>query len=290
MNSSLLPQAILSGLMLAAIYTLVALGLTLVFGLLDIVNFAQGQLLVLGAYLTVAISGQGFGYFIALALAVTGAAVIGYLLDVGLFARVRREPINGLLLSVGIIAVFQTVFFKVWGPNSHPPADPVNLTVHIGGTTLQGSRLMLIGITLVVLVALAGFLRHTVTGKALRATAQHGDAALLMGIPTERVRHLAFAVSAALAALAGGLFAMVFSFDPLAGDGPLIKGFIVLLIGGAGSPAGAVAAGLLLGLVESLGITYWSAGATELLEFGVLIAVLFVRPQGIVRAVRETTL
>jgi branched-chain amino acid transport system permease protein len=287
---SLLPQALLSGLMLAAIYSLVALGLTLVFGLLDIVNFAQGQLLVLGSYLTITLAREGIGYWPALAAAVLAAAAIGYALDASLFARVRDDPINGLLLSVGIIAVCQTLFFRGWGPNSQSLGDPIDIVFQIGSATFQGNRLAVIGVTLVALAGLSAFLRRTLTGKALRATAEQSDAALLMGIPTERVRHLAFAFGAALAALAGGLFAIVFPIDPTVGDSPLIKGFIALIIGGAGSPLGAVIGGLFLGMVEALGITYWSTGATELLEFALLILVLFVRPNGIIRVARESTL
>jgi branched-chain amino acid transport system permease protein len=290
MDINLLVQSIVNGLMLASVYALVALGLTLVFGILDIVNFAQGSLLLLGSYLTFSLVDAGIGYWFALALVVIGVSLLGAALDVSLFARVRAVPVNGLLISIGLIAIFNNVFHEIWGPDVYNLPSPITSVISIGDVRIPTVRVVLIVATIVVLLAVAWFLRSTRTGTALRAVAQQPEAALLMGIRVERCRHAAFGVSAGLAALGGALLAAVFPISPLLGEGPLVKGFIVLIIGGAGSPLGAVLGALILGMAESLGITYWSSGGAEVLAFLLLIVILFLRPSGLVRTTRESTL
>lgn len=285
-----LSQALLNGLMLASVYALVALGLTLVFGLLDIVNFAHGQLLLLGAYLTFAVVDAGAPYVVALLVSVVVVSCIGLVLDAALFARVRATPINGLLISIGLIAILVNVIHEIWGPTPRNVPPPVQHVFRVGDVSLSASRLMIIVGTLVVLGALSWFLQRTRAGMALRATAQNAEAAQLMGIAIERTRHASFAVGSGLAALAGSFLAAVFPVEPVLGESPLVKGFIVLIIGGAGSPLGAVLGAVILGFAESFGVTLWSTGTAELLTFVLLIAILFLRPQGLVRVAREATL
>ena len=290
MDLNLFTQSMLNGLMLASVYALVALGLTLVFGILDIVNFAQGSLLLLGAYLAFAFVDNGIGYWFALPMVVIAVSLLGAMLDVSLFARVRAVPINGLLISIGLIAVFSNVFHEIWGPDTYNLPSPITSVVTIGSVRLPTVRLVLIAATVVVLIGVAWFLRATRAGTALRALAQQPEADLLMGVRVERYRHAAVGVSAGLAALGGALLAAVFPVTPTLGEGPLVKGFIVLIIGGAGSPLGAVLGALLLGISESVGITYWSAGGAEVLAFALLIIILFIRPTGLIRTVRGSTL
>ncbi|MDQ1395781.1 MAG: branched-chain amino acid transport system permease protein [Acidimicrobiaceae bacterium] len=290
MDVNLFGQTAVNALMLASVYALVALGLTLVFGVLDIVNFAQGHLLLLGAYLAYAFVNNGLTYWIALPVVVIIVAILGALLDVSLFARVRSAPINGLLISIGLIAVFANAYQQIWGVNTYNLPAPVTSVLTIGSVRIPAARILVIVSTLLFLAGVAWFLRRTRAGAATRAVAQQPEAALLMGIAVERYRHLSFAMSAGLAALGGALLAAVFPIDAGLGDAPLLKGFIVLIIGGAGSPLGAVIGALMLGGAESFGITYWSSGGAEVLAFVLLIAVLFVRPTGLVRTSREPSL
>jgi branched-chain amino acid transport system permease protein len=283
-------QSLVNGLVLASVYALVALGLTLVFGVLDIVNFAQGQLLLVSAYLLYGLTTKGFGYWEAVPVVVVGAAAIGYGLDATLFARVRATPINGLLISIGLIGVVENLIQRVWGPNQYQVHTPISTVVSVGSVDIAGSRLLVIGVTLGILVLLALFLRFTRPGIALRAVAQHADAAALMGISVERSRHIAFAASTVLASLGGVLLAALFPISPSLSDSPLLKGFIVLILGGAGSPVGAVLGAMILGVSESFGITYWSPSGTQVLEFVLLIAVLFVRPTGLIKTSHEVSL
>jgi branched-chain amino acid transport system permease protein len=233
---------------------------------------------------------NGQTYWLALAAAVLAVAGVGLVVDMALFARVRKSPISGLLISIGLIAIFADVFNTIWGPDSKSFPTPVKKVFEVGDVVIGGNRLLVVVTAVAVMLLLAAFLRFTRTGKALRATAESPEAAVLMGIPAERLRSMSFAVGAALSALAGGLLAAVFPVDPSGGEAALIKGFIVLVVGGAGSPLGAVIAALLLGLVESVGITYWSAAIADVISFTLLIVVLFVRPSGLIGLRREVTL
>jgi branched-chain amino acid transport system permease protein len=283
-------QALVDGIMMAAIYALVALGLTLVFGLLDIVNFAHGQLLLFGSYLVCAFVGGHASYWIALPAAVVLLGMLGYGIDFALFARVRRSPISGLIISIGLIAIFSDIFTSVWGVNEKVIPAPVTTVFRPGGLTIPADQLIAVAATLVVMAALVVFLRFTRAGVALRATADNPEAAALMGIPVERVRNLAFALGAALSGLAGGLLAGIYPTVPSGGDSILVTGFIVLILGGAGSPLGAVIAALVVALIESFGVVYWTSSAATITGFVVLILVLFLRPSGLISRSREVTL
>ncbi|GAB3200683.1 branched-chain amino acid ABC transporter permease [Nocardioides hungaricus] len=283
-------QAVVNGVMLASIYALVALGLTLIFGLLDVVNFAHGQMLLLGSYLTWAILQGGMSYWLALPLAALALVALGFTIDLTLFARVRNTPISGLIISIGLIAVFADVFRTVWGVDALTVPSQITTVFRPAGLVIPGDRVVIMVIAAAVMVLLAVFLKFSRLGVALRATADNPEAALLMGIPTERIRNGSFALGAGLSGLAGGLLAAVFPVVPTGGDAVLITGFIVLILGGAGSPLGAVAAALLIGMVESFGITYWSSNAASILGFALLIVVLFIRPSGIFSTSREVTL
>ncbi|MBN9111668.1 MAG: branched-chain amino acid ABC transporter permease [Pseudonocardia sp.] len=290
MSSELFLQALVNGLMLAALYALVALGLTLIFGLLDVVNFAHGQLILLGAYVLSSIVDIGANFWVALPLVVVGLVVLGVVLDMALFARVRDEPINGLLISLGLVAILENAFHVIYGPDLRRVAPPIDAVIDVAGIRISGNRLLVIVVTVFVLVALSYFLRRTRTGKAMRATAEADEAAGLMGIRVERIRHIAFAAGAGLAGLAGVLMATVYPIEPSLGEGPLIMGFAALILGGSRSPLGAVLGAVVIGMVQSFGTTYLSSSLADVLVFAFLILILFWRPQGLLRARLETAL
>jgi branched-chain amino acid transport system permease protein len=283
-------QALVDGIMMAAVYALVALGLTLVFGLLDIVNFAHGQMLLLGSYLVCALVGGSVSFWIALPVSVVLLGMLGYGIDFGLFARVRNSPISGLIISIGLIAIFSDIFRSIWGVNQKTIPAPLRTVFRPGGLTIPADQLIVVAAALVVMAALVLFLRLTRAGISLRATADNPEAAALMGIPVERVRNLAFALGAALSGLAGGLLAGIYPTVPSGGDSILVTGFIVLILGGAGSPLGAVIASLVVALIESFGVVYWTSSAATITGFIVLILVLFLRPSGLISRSREMTL
>jgi branched-chain amino acid transport system permease protein len=287
MNADLLASAIVNGLMLASVYALVALGLTVVFGLLDIVNFAHGQILLLGAYVTFALVSHQVSFWVALVGAALVVTALGAALERVVFRPVERIPINGLLVSIGLIAIFRDLIRGVWGPDQKLLAPPITFVAHFGGVSVPASRLVVVAGTIVVLAGLSVFLYRTRAGKALRATAQNRTAAALMGIPTNRVNNLAFALGACLASIAGSFLAMQFPVEPALADTPLLMGFIVLILGGAGSPVGAVLGALVIGLTQSVAIAFGSSEAAQVIPFLLLAVILFVRPEGIVRVSSE---
>ncbi|PBC47413.1 branched-chain amino acid ABC transporter permease [Rhodococcus sp. ACPA1] len=281
---------IVNGLTTGSIYALIGLGLTLIFGLLDIVNFAHGQLLLLATYSTFALYTATGSYWLAVACVAVAATAIGAGLDVALFARARAAPITGLLISVGLIAIVENVLHEVWGPTPRDIPPPVSGVIEFGFVRLPATRLFVMVATIVILVAIALFLKRTKAGVALRAAGESPEAASLMGVSVERIRHLAFAVGTLLAALAGALIAMILPVEPVLGDSLLVVGFIALIVGGAGSPLGAVVGGLLIGVIESIGISLWSGTAAQVLTFGLLIVVFYFRPTGIVSTAQGSRL
>lgn len=287
MSSDLLAASVVNGLMLASVYALVALGLTVVFGLLDIVNFAHGQILLLGAYATFTLVSHNLNFWLALIIAALAVTALGAVLERVVFRPVEKIPINGLLVSIGLIAIFRDLIRGVWGPDQKLVSSPITFVARIGSVTLPASRLFVVAGTALVLAGLSYFLYRTRYGKALRATAQNRRAAALMGISTDRVNNLAFALGACLASIAGSFLAMQFPVEPALSDSPLLLGFIVLILGGAGSPVGAVLGALIIGLTESIATAFGASEAAQVIPFVLLAVILFVRPQGIVSVSAE---
>jgi branched-chain amino acid transport system permease protein len=275
-------QQLINGLMQGGIYALLALALTLVYGLLGVLNFAEGQFVTLGAYVAYALTASGAPLLAGLAAAMIATYAVGAVCEVALFRRVQNEPIKGLLVSIGLIALGEAFFLKVWGPDSHRlPSFFSGRAWRVSDVAVVPDRAVILILAVVVFSALAWFLSHGKWGRALRACAQNRDAALLMGIPVGWVTNVSFAGGAALGGTLGVLIGAVFFVDPFIGDVPLLKGFIVLILGGAGSPAGALVGGLLLGVVEALGAGYVSSNFQDGIAFVVLIVVLLVRPRGL---------
>jgi branched-chain amino acid transport system permease protein len=275
-------QQLLNGLMQGSVYAMLALALTFVYGLLGVLNFAEGQFVTLGAYVAYAVTGAGAPLIAGLAAALIVAYVVGAGLELSLFRRVQNEPIKGLLISIGLIALGEAFFLGVWGPDSHRLTPFFNGRAwHVFDVAVVPDRAIILFLAVAVFSVLAGFLSRSKWGRALRACAQNRDAALLMGIPVGWVANVSFATGAALGGLLGVLIGAVFFVDPFIGDVPLLKGFIVLILGGAGSPAGALVGGLLLGVVEALGAGYVSSNFQDGIAFIVLLLVLLLRPRGL---------
>jgi branched-chain amino acid transport system permease protein len=290
MSAEYVASIIFNGLTSGAVYAILALGLTIIFGILNVVNFAHGQLMMTAAYVMVSIVSAHFSYWLALVAVVIGAAVGGTALDMSLFARVRRNPVSGLLISVGLIAILGNIQLQVWGASEYQLQGPVSGTFNIGSLTLSLPGLVVIVATVVCVVLLTWLLRYTEIGRCLRATGQNPEAAALMGIPVERIRHVAFALGTVLAAVAGALIALLLPIAPVLQSSLLITGFIALILGGAGSPMGAVLGGIILGMIQSIGITVFSSEVADIASYVALIVILFLRPGGIVSSHQEATL
>ena len=286
----LLPQALVNGILLAAIYSIVALGLTLIFGVLDVVNFSHGQLVTLGAYLVYSLVSAHLSFWIAVPIVMVILGAAGLFMENLTFRPVRGLPINGLLISIGWIAILGSLFSVVWGPSSYNLKSVITGSFTVGPLTISLNQLLVLGVCVVVMLVMTFVLRRTSMGRVLRATAQNREAASLMGVRTRRVDAATFAVGTGLAGLAGGLVANLFPVGPSLGQSYMVYAFVALIVGGAGSAVGAVVGSVIVGLSISLTQTFASTAVASVAPFVVLILVLFIRPQGVFATQHEASL
>ncbi|MGB2695066.1 MAG: branched-chain amino acid ABC transporter permease [Dehalococcoidia bacterium] len=282
-------QQLFNGLMISGVYALVALGVTVIFGLTGIVKFSIGELLTLGAFLTFAFWDNGVSFFIAVPLAAVAVAVLSLLLERAAFRFTLDQPINGFIVSLGLILILQNLTVEIWGTQAKTILPPLDIVWDVGGVRMPMQRWFVVWVTVAIIAGLFFALRYSRWGRAVRACAEDRDAAALMGIPVTWVIAGTFAAGGGLAAAAGGLFASIFAIHPYIGAQFLLKGFAVALVGGLGNIEGAVIAALIVGMTETLGAGYGDTigvGAEwrDAYVFGLLILVLLARPTGLFRA------
>jgi len=276
-------QQVLNGIMLGSIYSLVALGLTLEYGILHIPNFTHGALYMVGAYVTFLLaSSLGMNYWLAMAISMMALALIGVLMERLVYRPLMLEsPLNSFIAAIGMIFIFVDGALHIFGPDfkRFPPLH--SQVIQVMGTTITFQRIIIISVTIVLIVLLHLFIKKTMVGAAIEATAQDIEGARLMGINVRRVRMMVFALGTALAAAAASLIAPIHLVHPGMGGPVILKAFVIIILGGMGSLPGAVIGGFLLGLVESLSGGYVSTAYHEVFSFGVLVTVLAVRPTGL---------
>ncbi|MBV9066843.1 MAG: branched-chain amino acid ABC transporter permease [Methylobacteriaceae bacterium] len=280
----LFAQLLLNGIVIGATYALIAVGLTLIFGMMRIVNFAHGEFYMLGAYFAVsAASGLHVGFFLALPLAVIGVTVVGWPFERFLLRRLRdADLLSSALLTIGFSIALQNVVLQVYGPKPAQVPDPFGGSIlTIGPVSIATLRALTLAAALAAMALLAWILKYTKLGRTFRATFQARDAAALQGIEVDTVFSLAFAVGIALAAMAGALLSAVFVVSTDMGNIANLKSFAVVILGGLGNIPGAIIGGFLLGIAESLAAGYVSTGYKDGISFLLLILVLLVRPNGI---------
>lgn len=278
-------QQLVNGLSQGSIYAVVGLGLTLIYGLLGIANFAQGQFLLVGAYTAVVCTQHGLSVYVALPLALVMGWIAGAAVEWLAFRPVEREHFKGLLVSVGVNAVGLALFFEAFGPATYSVPDIAgNAVWHLGSIALIADRLVLLVFALVVFAIVGSLLRFTKIGHAVRAAAENRDAALLAGVPMRVVLNGCFAFGAATTAVLGVVMAGTFSVTPALADAPLLLGFVAMIVGGPASPAGALVGGLIVGELQALSAGYISSSFQDALAYAMVLAVLFVRPRGLFAA------
>jgi len=278
-------QILFWGLYAGCIYILLAAGVNLIFGVMKTVNFAHGELLMIGAYVTwTLLSLSGLNPYLLLAVTVPVLFLLGVAVERLAFRPVLgSHKLNEIFLSIGLIYLFQNAVAMLWGDDYQTIRSPFeSIAFSIGSFRLPLDYLIIIGVTVAILVGLQLLLRRTRLGLALRATSQNRKAAMLSGIDVERMDMLAFGLGAGLAGAAGTLWAVSGQvFDPYMGSVPAIKAFAIVILGGLGSIPGAIIGGLFYGLAESAA-TYTLGGAwKDAISFVVLIVVLIIRPTGI---------
>jgi branched-chain amino acid transport system permease protein len=283
-DASFYAQLLLNGIAIGVIYALIAMGLSLIFGVLEIVNFAHGELYMLGAMLAYFLTvNAGLDYWTTIALVVAVSLCVGYVLYEALLASLRGASFErSILLTLGLSMVLQNgaVFLFTTTPKMIASSLAYS-TLVLGGLRLSLSRLYALGLGLAAFAALYLILYRTRVGKAMRGVAQSREAALMVGIDPRAVSRLAVAIGVGLSGLAGAALAPVYAVHPLMGFSFVFKAFAIIILGGLGNVAGAAVAALTLGIVESLVGGFLPLVMVDALVFVAMIAVLLLRPQGL---------
>jgi branched-chain amino acid transport system permease protein len=276
-------QFTFSGLTVGAIYALVALGFTLIFNTSQVINFAQGEFVMLGGMVTVFAAAAGIPLPLAALLAVVVAVLFGIALYRLAIAPARgASPVTLIIITIGASITMRGIAAVVFDKNFHGFPSPFgDKPLKIGGAAMLPQSLLIFGGVAVIVAVLSVFLKRTLTGKSMLATADNPLAARLVGIDTSRMIEISFAVSAMIGAIGGILATPIALTSYSTGTFLALKGFVAAMLGGMGSPLGAVIGGLMLGLIEQLGAGYLSSQYKDAIAVVVLLLVLFTRPSGL---------
>ena len=278
----LIGQALTNGLIIGLLYLLMAIGFTLVFGVMRVVNFAHGEFYMLGAFLAyVCVTRLQLPFLAAVLATFAVTLVAGWIIEVLVLKGFRGNELNGMISTIGLAMVLQNGALLVFGPDPQSMPPVAQGVVSLGPIVLPMSRLYVVAFSIAVLVLLYLFLMRSKGGRALRAVVQDTEIASAQGIRSHLMYPLGFGIGVALAAVAGALMAPVFSVSPSIGSTPLLKAFIVVILGGLGSIPGAALASLLLGVVERAANTFMSSSMSAMLLFGFVILMLIFRPSGL---------
>jgi branched-chain amino acid transport system permease protein len=282
MTFELFVQSAIIGLSIGAIYILMALGLTLMFGMMHIINFAHGAIYMLGAFVIYYFFYLwGIPYSLAFFIAMILLGLFGFGVERFIYRTVRGNIEPTLVALLALTTLLQAAGYPVFGPldKNVPSVFGGNYTIF--GTPISAERLMIIPVAAVLVVALYLFINKTKMGAAMRSIEQDKEAAALQGVNVNVVNAVAFAVGFSLAAAAGALMAPIFKLDPMMGEQPLLKAFIIIILGGLGSIPGAILGGLILGFIDSIVATAVGVEPAFLLSFVFIILLLLFKPNGL---------
>ena len=284
--------ALISGLNLGSIYALIALGYTMVYGIAKMLNFAPGDIIMVGAY-SVIVSAVTLKLppVVAILIAVVVCAALGVTIEFLAYRPLRQSPpLAVLITAIGVSYLLQNLALLIFGPEQKSTPALFDLpSLTLGGVTVDGITLLTLGVTAAIMVGLTLFINLTRMGKAMRAVSEDRDAAELMGISVNKTITITFAIGSALAAVASVFFGATYTYiKPTTGSMPGIKAFTAAVFGGIGSIPGAMLGGILLGLIEQLSKVYISTLWSDAVVFGVLVLVLVFKPAGLLgKRVRE---
>jgi len=282
MLTALLEQLV-NGTMIGSIYVLVALGMVLIFGVMQVLNFAHGVLFMVGGYLChFAFFHLTGSYPASIGLSMLALGLIGLALESAVFRLLRDNVQMQIVASIGLILVIENGVVALWGPQALQMRVPAaQAIVHLGPVSFTIQHFVIIATVAITVAVLQLFLIRSRFGTAIRATSQNSDAARVVGIDPNRIFLFTFAAASALAALGGALLGPLFLIFPQMGDLPLLKALTAIVLGGMGSVPGAVIGGLAIGIVESVSTLFIPTDFRDTVVFGLLIVVLLVRPWGL---------
>ena len=280
-------QLLIDGIIRGTMYGLMGMGMALVFGIMGLINFAHGELFMIGAYImyymTVA---AGLPAGLGIIVAALSLFAVGIALERGLFSPLRRRLgenwlVDGYVLTIGLLIVMQNLALVGFGARERGIATLVPGRFHIGDIIMTFERVTIFLVALVTVGVFAAFMRFTFTGRAIRATAENHEAAQALGIDVRRSYTITFGIGAGLIGGVGGLLISIYPAMPTVGGDILLKGFVVVVIGGLGNVWAAMLAGPLLGIIESFSLVFASGGWQHVITAGLVLIVLAVRPAGL---------
>jgi len=285
-------QQAINGVVFGSLYVLVALGLTLIYGVLVQINFAHADIVTIGAFAAYFFTYTlGGNYVAGIGVALVIGAALGWLINASIFAplRERGSELLPLIATIGVSVLLQNAMLLWFGPIPYSFDSPYsNQVIRLpGGTFITLQNLIIIAVSTVTIALLYGFMRFTFMGKALRAVAQDRETAGLMGINPNALIMLTFVIASALAGMGGAMLGPILVLTPFAGTSVIVKAFAIVIIGGFGNVEGTVIAGLLVGLIESYTTQFINPGLTDIVVFTLLLAVLALRPTGLIAEKRE---
>jgi len=277
----------LQGLIRGSMYALMACGLSLIFGLMGVKNFAHGEFFMLGTYTMffVAIVLDA-PFILGIAAAAAVLFVFGLLVERTLIATLRRKAgrdwlMDAFVLTIGMMILLQNLALLTFGSTRRGVPQLVGGSIEFGPILVTVERMMILGVAVLVVTLLGLFIRYTVVGKAIRATGQNAEAAQTLGVDVDRIHTITFGLGAALAGIAGALLISIFPAYPTVGFHPVIKSIASVILGGLGNVPGAIAAGLLLGVVEAFSVFFLASGWQHVITAVIVVLVLIVRPYGL---------
>ncbi len=275
-------QIIVNGVLAGLIYVIMALGFTLVFGIMRIVNFAHGEFYMIGAMSVVVLFGwAGLPFFLSVLLGGAIAALLGVAMERVLIRPVVSSEMHGMIMTLAIGIILQSLALIFFGPAEQPVPRPFAGTWALGRATVPLDRTVVAISAIVILAAFYAMLKFTRVGLAMQAVAQDRETASLMGIEEGRIYALAFGTSCFMAGLAGALMAPVFTVGPYMGELAVMKAFVIVILGGLGSIPGAVIGGLLIGLSESVLATLFNPTTALIASFAIVLLIVIVKPTGL---------
>lgn len=282
MNSSILAQVLVNGLSLSAIYILVALGFTLLFGIMKFVNFAHGEFAMLGGFAMYYLYGQlGVPWMLAVPLSAIGVAVGSLILEALVFRWFYQKMFQSMIGTMGLSLAMMYLAVIIWDAYDRSIPPEFSGLVSIGDAIVPLDRVAVAVIACAALAIFYFFMQFTRHGLAMRAAAVDLEIAQAQGVRTGLMYKLAFLISIGMAALAGALYAQIYALSPFMGERPLLVAFIVVVLGGLGSIPGAALGGVIFGFLESILGTFYGASASAFVSFGAVILLLIFRPWGL---------
>ena len=277
-------QHLANAVILGGTYALLGIGLTIIFGIMRVVNFTHGELYAFGAYVVYLVAAAlGLGFFLGLAVAVTAGVLLGALMEIALLRPMRNADIDTvMLMMIGAWIIMQNSELFVWGGVAKAIVTPFpEAPLVLGPVSISWLRLFVLLIALLLIVATYLLIHRTRLGKAMRATFQDRETAALMGVDIDAIHTATFAIGSGLAAAAGALLGPVFLVTPTMGDLASLKAFAIVILGGLGNITGATMGGFILALVEEIGAGYVSSGYRDAMGFLIIIVVMLFKPTGL---------